>query len=487
MINKLDLDIFIETGRIMIRDGIVIAPWLTWGKGEHRISFTLFTDIRTWSRHFAAQHWRPDWTMDIFGGQPIHVERAAEACREAVSSTAVYLCHLELGTLTVTEEMVSVAQRLTENFVEKVGLKDFVTFYLLTNMYEDLQVLHYYGSIHVNDFLQGDIHRPWGTNTLTSEFKQAVASRLVTVRDGFVELTHYGNEVLQSITRVFVESGFLKFRSRLVRLNNFNNLEDVESLTNILIPSSASIRKSLLELSEIQAGSHVLELGCGTGAYTFDAGLFQAVGPNGYLVVTDPSTGMLSTVRRKRDDYHAEWVHVVRAQAERLPFPDNMFDSVTGCGFLHLTNIHEALREIARVLKPGGTFSTFYPLHFPVRSDFFLEWFEPLLSLESKASHPDVLPDSDTVPAAMKSLFEIIRLDEFEHEIHYTSPQTVVEFFVEVTNLFEEKTAILPWRARQDLIQRLIQRGEEICRKYQPESLVERHPAQMIRAVVKSK
>ncbi|SFV08311.1 class I SAM-dependent methyltransferase [Alicyclobacillus macrosporangiidus] len=383
MINQLDLDVLIETGRTMIRDGIVIAPWLTWGTGEHRISINLLTTIRTWARQFAAQHWRADWTMELLGDYPMDVERAAEACREAVSSTAVYLCHLELGTLTVTEEMVSVAQRLTENFVEKVGLHRFVPFHLLTILYDDLQSLQYYGSIHVDDFLKGDIHRPWSTDTVTREFEQAVASRLVAVRDGFVELTPRGHDVLQIITRILNESGFLKFRSRLIRLNNFNTLEDVQSIMDILFRGSVDFRKWILDLCQIQPGMSVLELGCGTGALTFETGLFQAVGSNGRLVATDPSTSMLATVRRKREALHADWVEVVHAKAERLPFADNTFDVVTGSAFLHLTNIEESVKEIARVLKPGGTFVTGYPLHFPVCSAFFVEWFEPLVKVSS--------------------------------------------------------------------------------------------------------
>lgn len=487
-LNSVDLDTVVETGKTMIQNGIVIAPWLTWGQGQYRISMDLLDEIRTWAARYAALHWRPDWTIDIARSFPIPVDTAAEACREAVSGTAVYLSHIELGTLRVSEEMVSVATRLTEDFIEKVGLKQFVTFYLYTIIYEDLQALQYYGSMQSDDFLKGQFHRPWGVHTLQSELHLASATGMIEIDSrGVVQLTPYGEEILHYITQVFTESGFLKFRFRLIRLNKFNTLDDIESIMNIVFTNAPALRTRLIEFSEIRPGMTVLELGCGNGALTFGAGLYEVIGPHGRLVATDPSMSMLASVKRKRDQYGADWVEVIHAKAERLPFPDKSFDCVIGSAFLHLTDIAESVREIARVLKPGGTFSTFYPLHFPGQRKFFLEWFEPLLKLESKSSHADALPGPDTVPKAMQPYFDHLEIEEIYGISQYTSPRTIVKMIVDIGGMFEQHTDTLPWRARQDLINELIRRGEEICRKYPPEELTEEHPGQMIRAIVKDK
>jgi SAM-dependent methyltransferase len=383
--------------------------------------------------------------------------------------------------------MVRVAERFTENFVAQFGPQPLVTLYLLTIIYENLQALQYYGSMHVDDFLKGHLHRPWGTETLGAELQSAIASGEVEIDSdtGLLQLTTCGRELLRSLERIFTESGFLKFRSRLIRLNNFNHVDDIASMMEALVPTARERRKTVVELSRIQPGMAVLELGCGTGALTFEAGLFQTVEPNGRLVATDPSTSMLASVRRKRETYNARWVEVAHAKAERLPFPENTFDSVIGYAFLHLTNMDEALREIARVLKPGGSFITLHPLHFPAQNEFFLEWFAPLLKTDSTPKNQDNMPGPDTVPSAMKPYFRIEHIQRLDAELHYTSPRTVVEFFVGIANVFEEQMATLPWRARQDMIQQLIQRGEEMCRKYPSESLVETHPSQFIRAIVR--
>jgi ubiquinone/menaquinone biosynthesis C-methylase UbiE len=482
-----NLDIFVDFARSMMKQDIVIAPWLTWGDGQHRFSSHQLQEMDAAATRFADQHWCSDWQITLGESYPIAKHRVVEAFHETVSSTAVYLSHLELGRLTVTEEMVRVAERLTENFVAQFGPQPFVKFYILTIIYENLQALQYYGSMHVDDFLKGHFHRPWGTETLSTELQFAITSGAVEIDNdtGRMQLTSSGKELLSSLERMFTESGFLKFRSRLIRLNNFNHLDDVASMMEILFPNASEARKMVVELSGIQPGMAVLELGCGTGALTFEAGLFQAVGPNGRLVATDPSTSMLASVRRKRETYNAHWVEVVHAKAERLPFPANTFDSVIGCAFLHLTNIDEALREIARVLKPGGSFITMHPLHFPAQNEFFLEWFAPMLQTGGTPKSQDNLPGPDTVPSAMKPFFEIEHIQRLDGEVHYTSPRTVVEFFVGIANVFEEQMATLPWRARQDMMEQLIKRGEDICRKYPPESLVETHPGQFIRAIVR--
>lgn len=353
-------------------------------------------------------------------------------------------------------------------------------------MYENLQVLQYYGSMSMDDFLAGQFHRPWGTNSLQREFQAALAAGMVEVCQEAVRLTAFGKEVLQGLTRAFIESGFIKFRSRLIRFNKFNDLDDVESIMKIVLTNASDLRRQLIEFSGIRPGAVVLELGCGNGALTFGEGLYEIVGPNGRLIATDPSTSMLASVNRKRLQCQADWVEAVHAKAERLPFPDNTFDHVIGSAFLHLTNIEESGREIARVLKPGGTFSTFYPLHFPGKSQFFLEWFEPLLKLAPSASQPDVLPGPDTVPDAMRPYFEDLQILDVCGISQYSSPQVTVEMLVDISNVFEEHMATLPWRAREDLIQTLIRRGEEICRKYPKETLVEQHPGQMIRATLRA-
>ncbi|WP_169794202.1 class I SAM-dependent methyltransferase [Alicyclobacillus shizuokensis] len=471
----------------MIRQRIVVAPWLTWGQGQNRIPRRLQEEIERVALGLANGHWNPTWEFCLVERYPLEKDRAWEAYYETISSTAVYLSHLELGQLEVTEEMVRVAERLVEDFAETVSPQRFVSFYMLTIVYDNLQVLDHYGSMAVDDFLQGQFHRPWATATLQRELRATMAAGGIELSpaEGRVQLTALGKEVLHSLKEMLTSSGFLRHRARLIRMNNFNILEDMDLITETLGKNIPQLRKRVIELGQIQPGMTVLELGCGTGGLTFDAGLFEVVGPNGRLVATDPSTGVLAALRRKREAYQASWVEVQRARAERLPWPADSFDRVLGYAFLQFTDLEQACSEIARVLKPGGIFASLHPLHFPAQSDFFLEWFEPLIKAKPLSGNLDTLPGPDTVPAVLGARFEILDLQYVDTELLYSFPSLVVKAFVDVANVFEEPMMYLPWRAREAMIDQLIKKGEEIVRKYPAHKLVEQHPCQLIRARVR--
>jgi demethylmenaquinone methyltransferase/2-methoxy-6-polyprenyl-1,4-benzoquinol methylase len=100
-----------------------------------------------------------------------------------------------------------------------------------------------------------------------------------------------------------------------------------------------------------QPEAKVLDLCCGTGDMT--AALLKLRPPGGEPVIgLDFSAQMLSRARTKYAGANAQWLE---GDAMHLPFPDASFDLVTAAfGFRNLTNYAEGLREIARVLRPGG-------------------------------------------------------------------------------------------------------------------------------------
>ena len=110
----------------------------------------------------------------------------------------------------------------------------------------------------------------------------------------------------------------------------------------------------LVERAAPQPGERVLDLACGTGAVTRIVA--PAVGPSGKLVAVDLRAGMLATARRVTDSAGAavEWKE---ADAHALPFPDGSFDLVC-CqqGVQFFADKVRALREVLRVLAPGGRF-----------------------------------------------------------------------------------------------------------------------------------
>jgi len=108
-----------------------------------------------------------------------------------------------------------------------------------------------------------------------------------------------------------------------------------------------------------QPDSRVLDLCCGTGDMTF-ALRKQAGNSNPQLWGADFSHAMLQRARIKSLDKGSTngkptAPHWIEADALRLPFPDQHFNLVTSAfGFRNLADYDAGLREIARVLRPGG-------------------------------------------------------------------------------------------------------------------------------------
>jgi demethylmenaquinone methyltransferase/2-methoxy-6-polyprenyl-1,4-benzoquinol methylase len=95
----------------------------------------------------------------------------------------------------------------------------------------------------------------------------------------------------------------------------------------------------------------VLDLCCGTGDMTF--ALRRRAGSEAQQILgADFSHAMLQRAAEKGKGTKLRWVE---ADALRLPFPDGQFHLVTSAfGFRNLADYDAGLREIARVLRPGG-------------------------------------------------------------------------------------------------------------------------------------
>jgi len=134
--------------------------------------------------------------------------------------------------------------------------------------------------------------------------------------------------------------------------------------------------RRLTAQAAVRPGDKVLDACCGTGDLAL-AG--RAAG--GDVVGVDFSEAMLARARRKAPEI--EWV---RGDAAALPFPDETFDAVTvGFGIRNLADLEGGLRELARVLKPGGKVGCL-EITRPrgILRPFFRLWFDGLVPVVGK-------------------------------------------------------------------------------------------------------
>jgi ubiquinone/menaquinone biosynthesis C-methylase UbiE len=87
-------------------------------------------------------------------------------------------------------------------------------------------------------------------------------------------------------------------------------------------------RKQLIDFANIKPGMNVLELGCGSGLLTFEAGLADRIGSEGKLVCIDPSANMIHRAKTKLQAKEKKWVEFNISIAEEIPFEDGRFDAV---------------------------------------------------------------------------------------------------------------------------------------------------------------
>jgi len=108
----------------------------------------------------------------------------------------------------------------------------------------------------------------------------------------------------------------------------------------------------------LRAGDRVLDAGCGTGRAL--PPLRAAVGPSGVVVGADLTPAMLeAAVRagRGRDG------RLLLADVAALPLRSESLDAVFAAGLIaHLPQPEENLRELARVVRPGGSLALFHPI-----------------------------------------------------------------------------------------------------------------------------
>lgn len=111
-------------------------------------------------------------------------------------------------------------------------------------------------------------------------------------------------------------------------------------------------KKYTVQAANVRAGQKVLDIAGGTGDMAL--AFAQKVGANGQVVHTDINYNMLATGRDRLLD-KGMFLPTVVCDAEHLPFADHYFDVVcVAFGLRNMTHKEQALREMHRVLKPGG-------------------------------------------------------------------------------------------------------------------------------------
>jgi len=212
----------------------------------------------------------------------------------------------------------------------------------------------------------------------------------------------------------------------------------------------------------LSPGLHVLDLASGSGEPSLSVS--AAIGPQGRVIATDLLLEMLEVAQENAAARGLTNIDFRAADAEQLPFPDGLFDRVT-CrfGIMFIPDVQKALREMRRVLKPGGrvSFVTWGPLD---ENPLFGLMIRPFLKY---VDVPPPAPDSPHVFrfSSEEKLTQTISAAGFQevhatkHKINWPWPGTAEQAWQggsELAAPFKKIIAATPADNREEVIREVI-------------------------------
>jgi demethylmenaquinone methyltransferase/2-methoxy-6-polyprenyl-1,4-benzoquinol methylase len=158
----------------------------------------------------------------------------------------------------------------------------------------------------------------------------------------------------------------------------FDRIAPVYDPMNRLMTAGLDVRwRRLAAAVVVRPGDRVLDAACGTG----DFALADLVAGAREVVGIDFAPRMLERARRKSTEI--DWI---QADVLALPFPDESFDVATvGFGVRNLAELERGLRELRRVLRPGGRIAVL-EITRPrgALRPFFSVWFERIVPIAGR-------------------------------------------------------------------------------------------------------
>jgi SAM-dependent methyltransferase len=120
-------------------------------------------------------------------------------------------------------------------------------------------------------------------------------------------------------------------------------------------------QKKAIEFLRLNEGDRVLDVGCGSGASIL--WLVNAVGPTGFVVGIDHAEELLRVARSRMQELgFSDQTRFDAGDALHLPYPDASFDAAhISRVLIHVSDPVGVVREMARVVKPGGRIAAMEP------------------------------------------------------------------------------------------------------------------------------
>ena len=143
----------------------------------------------------------------------------------------------------------------------------------------------------------------------------------------------------------------------------------------------------MLEMAKISVGHRLLDVAAGAGEQSISAA--KKVGTSGYVLATDISSNILEFAEKMAKQAGLNNIETQVMDGENLTLPDATFDAVISrVGLIYFPDQQRALKEMLRVLKPGGRIAAIV-YSTPEKNKFFSV---PVSIIRNRAKLPPPLP-----------------------------------------------------------------------------------------------
>ncbi len=176
-------------------------------------------------------------------------------------------------------------------------------------------------------------------------------------------------------------------------------------------------------------GEQVLEAGCGIGSQTV---ILAKNNPRAEITSIDVSLDSLGKARKNIKSKGIENVRFLHADIFSLPFEENIFDHVFVCFVLeHLENPSKALRNLKKVLKPGGTITVIEGDHgscyfYPEGEEALAAW-DCLIRVQAHMKGNSLI-GRQLYPLLQESGFREVKVDPRMVYVDFSKPELVDGF-----------------------------------------------------------
>lgn len=230
----------------------------------------------------------------------------------------------------------------------------------------------------------------------------------------------------------------------------------------------SGMTEAIVEAAKVAQGMRVLDIACGTGEPSITiANLLHGTGE---VVGVDLSGGPLALAAQRAKQRGLSNVRFQEADVHQLPFPDSSFDRITTrLGVMFFADLPQALREMHRVLKPGGrvallAWGKFDQPYFATTIGTILQ-LVPNLQLSATGKSMNKFGEPEVLAAQMRKA-GFAQVNERLDYVSWTWPGTaeeVWEYFQDVAVPFQSTVQAVPADRRGEIDQAVV----EAMKKYQ--------------------